>query len=410
MKKIDLLKSLFKKLSKEIPTGNSKEIPTGNSKEIPTGIYKEIPIKVNTKSCKNINISSLKTKCNLIESKEICEKNHKNIKKNINNKINNQKDNTFYKKILHTLYKKNNPSIYLEDNEEKEILNKLKRLNELNNKFFPKYKLTYLNIDKFKTINMHIIDFLIDRSLYEFMDELNIYMKKINKKILCSDGIGNELCKNNKNNKNNKNYMIDDECDKVCIKNKYFLTFIIDKLITVDLYQLLIIILKRFNESFNNKSSYFLKKNDKKGFNLFEMNGDNIEIDFLGLYYFIYEDLVPFTKKINCSYIVKLIINIISYYIDNIHRHYDSTKSISKKQIDNIKSYAKFVDYLPDCQSLDILKTELNKFITKIANKENKGTFIDISKLDFWYDIPKLVIKILADGTLTYMRRGVVSC
>jgi len=34
-----------------------------------------------SKICKNINVNSLKTKCNLIETKTICEKNHKNIKK-----------------------------------------------------------------------------------------------------------------------------------------------------------------------------------------------------------------------------------------------------------------------------------------------------------------------------------------
>ena len=223
-------------------------------------------------------------------------------------------------------------------------------------------------------INMHIIDFLTDRSLYKFMDELKIYMKEIDEKILCSDK--NPIYKNICNNKINKSIINNNDCDKVCIKNKYFLTFILDKLITVDLYQLLIIILKRFNESFNNISSYFLNKNDKIGFNLFRMNGNNIEIDFLGLSYFIYTDLPPFLANNNCSYIVKTIINIITYYIDNMHRHFDSTKSISKEQIDNIKSYAKFVGYLPNCQSLTTLKTELNKFIiTKIANKKNKELY-----------------------------------
>jgi len=251
---------------------------------------------------------------------------------------------------------------------------------------------------------MHIIDFLTDRSLYKFMDELNIYMKDIDRKILCSDKnpTYKTIC-------NNKNIIRNNDCDKICIKNKYFLTFILDKLITIDLYKLLLLlILKRFNESFNNISSY--NDNGKK-FSLFIMNNNNIEINFFGLSYFIYSDLQPFLNNENCSYIVKLIINIITYYIDNMHRHIDSIKLISKEQIDNIKSYAKFSSYLPNCHSLTTLKKELNKFIiSKIVNKKNTGTFIDISKLDFWYDIPKLVIKILVESTFSSVFHREVSC
>jgi hypothetical protein len=354
--------------------------------------------KIISKNCKNANVNSLKTKCNLIETKTICEKNHKNILK----KLNNQKNNTIYKKFLHTFYKKYNNSEL--NFEEKKILNKI---NKLNNKIFPKYTLTYINIENFEPIKMHIIDFLIDPFLYNFMNELNIYMEKVNKKILCSKNkkYNNNLCSLYKEN---INILKNKECDIICIKNKYFLNFILDKLLTLDLYQLLLIILKRFNESFNNIYSY--NENGKK-YSLFKMNGNNIEIDFFGLTYFIYSDLQPFLVSENCSYIVKLIINIISYYIDNMYRHRDSTKSISKEQIDKIKTYAKFVDYLPKCTSLTHLKKEINKYIiTKIANKNNKGGFIDISKLDFWYDIPKLVIKILGESIISSVIHGKVEC
>ena len=170
---------------------------------------------------------------------------------------------------------------------------------------------------------------------------------------------------------------------------------------------MILLILRRLNESFNNKHSYNF--NGKK-YSLFKINDNNIEVDFYGLYFFIYNDLQPFLANENCSYIVKLIINIITYYIDDMYRHYDSISSISVKKIKNIKSYLKFVQYLPNCGSLDNLKYEINIYINKIISTKNKGNLIDINKIDFWYDIPKIIIKILGKSIVSSIFSSKIKC
>jgi hypothetical protein len=138
-------------------------------------------------------------------------------------------------------------------------------------------------------------------------------------------------------------------------------------------------------------------------------------------------------EKEESSYFMKLIINLINYYINDIYKDYkyilnDKCKNISnlklkdrcinkyisknkfilKKQMDDIKKYSKFVGYLPNCVSLDHFKKEINTYIiSKISNKEK---IIDISKLNFWRDIPKLIIKILAGSITSSIFAGQVKC
>ena len=351
---------------------------------------------MSNKKCKNININKVANECNLGKAKKVCDKNYKNIllKKKQNEK-------KFFKDFLHIFYKKyNNTQLNLEEIEEKKILNKI---DKLNNKLYPKYTLRYINIDGFITINMHIIDFFTDPLLYKFMAELNIYMEIVEKKIRCSDKMKEykELCKKYNTNEIDKNCMN----NIICVKNKYLINFILDKILTLDLYKLVSIILLRLNESFTNKPSY-----NEYGikYYLFRINGDELEVDFHGLTSFIYGDLLPFLDNNNCNYIVKLIINIIIYYIDDLYRNRDSIKLIIKKRVDEIKIYSTFVGYLPKCSSLDIFKKELrtytNTFIT------NDKDIIDIGKLNFWYDIPKIFIKILSQSIFSSAISGEIRC
>jgi hypothetical protein len=352
-----------------------------------------------SKLCKNVNvnnINSINSDCNVIKIKKNCEKNKNNLIKEKN-----KKNDTMYKKFVHTFYKNDSKSQDNNNLEEKKISNKI---NKLNNKIDPKYKLTYINTNNISPINMHVIDFLTDPSLYKFMSELGDYMEVIDKKILCSknNNYNKNLCEQYKKNKVQN-------CDIICHKNKYFLKLILDKVLTVDFYQLILLILKRLNESFNNKHSYNFSG---KKYSLFKISNDDnkIEVDFYGLYFFIYNDLQPFLANEKCSYIVKLIINIISYYIDDMYRHYNSITTISKKKIKNIKSYTEFVQYLPNCGSLDNLKYEINDYINKIISTKNKGNLIDISKIDFWYDIPKIVIKILGKSIVSSIFSSKIKC
>ena len=183
---------------------------------------------------------------------------------------------------------------------------------------------------------MHIIDFFTDPLLYKFMAELNIYMEIVEKKIRCSDKIKEykELCKKYNTNEIDKNCMN----NIICVKNKYLINFILDKILTLDLYKLVLIILLRLNESFTNKPSY-----NEYG---------------------------------------------IKYYLFRI--------------------YSTFVGYLPKCSSLDIFKKELRTYINTFIT--NDKDIIDIGKLNFWYDIPKIFIKILSQSIVSSAISGEIRC
>ena len=318
--------------------------------------------------CEQTKINELKNNCGIVKAKKQCKENHKEILK----KINNSKSNTFLKTSLHTFFYQNKKLPYILQKQNENITKKLNELNELNNKINPKYKLGRENDNDYQTINMHTIDFFNNEYLAEFISDISRYI--INARI--------------------KNKEIKE-------KNKILIDFILNKIITLEVYNFLLLISEKINKTFHMKDTPLFRIDNEH---------NKIIINYYGMQLFCNE-LSSIYNTTN-SYVIKFVIDFIRYYIDNIFRHRNDPKQfILKEYIDKLKNISDLYPKLPNPISeifITGLRSNINILISKHLSNKNNGSLIKSNNLNYWTEIPIFFSKILFDLTLNKIISGFI--
>lgn len=226
-----------------------------------------------------------------------------------------------------------------------------------------KYNIKYINEDKFYKLDIEIIDFITDNKFIDFLDLLKLYLQDKNAKL--------------------SNLKVSKSCDLKCAKNKMLLLFVIDNFITDDIYSILVKnlgqkIYESFNDIYSTHKNIFSGNIDK--YKLFSIKDDIIIIDFLGIRKYLFFELIPIYKKnINNSNTIKVhfLINILIIGINYLFDNRNKITKISKNTVNTIKSNIFYVQMLPNCHKIDIIKNKLKELINnnKIKNISNIESF-----------------------------------
>jgi hypothetical protein len=265
-------------------------------------------------------------------------------------------------------------------------------------------------------VNIDIADLIFSRGFCSLLTEIKKYMKGMHDKY-------ENIYECNINN--NKNQVKSIKCKKF----KALLIFLINFLITNELYEILIntlgeTILQNFllyekSNTLLNQMKKFLTKHTLlrnpieytdvrkvlKNLKLFEIDETNniLTVNFQSITKFIHYGLTRFLKEYNSSmhnecnscinnknpnttkdktelFKVNFLVTIIILYFNHIYDNRENFTKISKKTFNDIKGWIMFIRYLPSCVQPGILKEECIKLVKDPTFKDFMG-FTDIRKL-----------------------------
>ena len=309
-----------------------------------------------------------------------------NIKhKTINNEIKNHEhliNNELKKKksLTNLLFGTSQKTIQ----KEKELIEKLKsECVEVCDKYNKYYKISYINLDKFKEfkMNVEIIDLLTNDHFPYFLESLNEYSIKTKKEL--------------------NNYKNSKLCDSICYKKKLLFLFIIDNYITDNLINIFFKIYYVFRDSINGKKTISIKNGKKYEYILFTKENDKIIVDFEAIGKFLKYELDPLREFKNNSknkkddikkyFIVSIIMFLFNYLFDE-HKQFNK---LLRNNYDDFNQNLNFLNYIDTKESIKIsfftkFKNELKKDILKREEFKNYSDIINI-------DYVTIIINIMSD-------------
>jgi hypothetical protein len=229
------------------------------------------------------------------------------------------------------------------------------------------------------------------------------------------------------------------KCDIKCAKFKILLLFIIENLISDDIYNLLVVYLVNIlykninsetilsktralfttigNSATNQKSGFFselsklfLHKNSKNNqkfnseFKLITINESNhtITINFQEITKFINFILVPFfTQTINKTelYKIKLLVNILIIFFNYIYDNQTANTHISSELFHNITAWITFLHKLPNCIPIPKLKEKLIEII-------KRPEFTSIEYLASYTHIAEIIVSVISLQSVSNIALG----
>lgn len=225
-------------------------------------------------------------------------------------------------------------------------------------------------------LNVSIIDLFLDDDFTYFLDNIKTSIKKMNKNIYNSN-IKTPL-------------FMDGIARRELHKNKCLYIFIIENLITDDLYNILRDLTNILYDNINsdtilNKVKKFFhyrsiennlkkisnesKTHNKSNIKLIEIDGNIITINFQDISFFINIILIPYYKKNNKNRVERyksdLLINIIIICFNYLYDNKATITKISKQLFYDIMGWVRFIHKLPPCININRLKEVMIKFIKR---------------------------------------------
>ena len=337
-------------------------------------IVKKSPNNYNSK-----RIEILKEKINTVNKEQ----------KNINNKIKEHKRliNEFGKteKGISLKYFLDNPKKKIKA--EEKLIEKLKKeCVQVCDKYNDYYKVSYINLDKFKDFdeyNVEIIDLIANEHFPHFLSSLSEYSVKL-RKILADKEI--TKASNSK-------------CDNICLKKKLLFKFLLDNYITDNALNIILIIAYKFYDSFKGEKTIVKNKNGKDidQYMLFTKKDDEIIVDFEAIGKLIKYELDPLRKVKNNNkeddikryFFVSVIIFLFNYL-------YDEHKNFNKLSKENYDSFNKGMSYtyyifVSEERIKTIVRSARIALIKEILAREEFNHYSDFSKINFTTMISKLI-------------------